>query len=62
MGILEYKGVTKNYGSKRAVDNVDLSLEPGKIVGLLGPNGAGKTTMIKMGGRPCKRQPGRCAG
>ena len=32
MGILEYKGVTKNYGSKRAVDNVDLSLEPGKIV------------------------------
>lgn len=48
MGILEYKGVTKNYGSKRAVDNVDLSLEPGKIVGLLGPNGAGKTTMIKM--------------
>ena len=48
MGILQYKEVTKRYGSNLALDHLDLDLEPGRIVGLLGPNGAGKTTMIKM--------------
>lgn len=48
MGILQYKEVTKRYGSSLALDHLDLDLEPGRIVGLLGPNGAGKTTMIKM--------------
>lgn len=48
MGILQYKEVTKRYGSNLALDHLELDLEPGRIVGLLGPNGAGKTTMIKM--------------
>ena len=48
MGILQYKQVTKRYGSCMALNRLSLNLEPGKIVGLLGPNGAGKTTMIKM--------------
>jgi ABC-2 type transport system ATP-binding protein len=48
MAILECKGLTKHYGSKAALRNVDLSLEPGRIIGLLGPNGSGKTTFLKI--------------
>ena len=46
--ILELRGLTKLYGSQKALDGVNLSLNPGKIVGLLGPNGSGKTTLIKL--------------
>lgn len=46
--LLEIKGLTKNYKKIRALDNIDLTLEPGHITGLLGPNGSGKTTMIKI--------------
>ena len=46
-GILECKRLNKTYGGKVALAGVDLTLEPGKIVGLLGPNGSGKTTLIK---------------
>lgn len=42
------KGVTKSYGTKTALDNVDLEVPAGAIVGLLGPNGSGKTTMLKL--------------
>jgi ABC-2 type transport system ATP-binding protein len=45
---LKIEGLTKDYGSVRAVDNVSFSINSGKIVGLLGPNGAGKTTTIHM--------------
>lgn len=52
MSILECSGLTKTYGAAgrtiRALDHVDLGLEPGRIVGLLGPNGSGKTTMLKI--------------
>jgi ABC-2 type transport system ATP-binding protein len=40
--------LTRTFGTLRAVDGLDLTVEPGEIFGLLGPNGAGKTTTIKM--------------
>jgi ABC-2 type transport system ATP-binding protein len=46
--ILKIEGLTKDYGSVKAVDHVSFSINSGKIVGLLGPNGAGKTTTINM--------------
>jgi ABC-type multidrug transport system ATPase subunit len=42
------QGLTKKFGSRLAVDRVDLSIQQGEIFGLLGPNGSGKTTMIRM--------------
>ncbi|MDE7063829.1 MAG: ABC transporter ATP-binding protein [Lachnospiraceae bacterium] len=47
-GLLECRGVTKRFGSRLALDHVDLTIEGGHIVGLLGPNGSGKTTLIKL--------------
>ena len=41
-------GLTKSYGSVKALDNLNLTLERGRFVGLLGPNGSGKTTAIKL--------------
>ena len=41
-------GLVKNFGKKRAVDGVDLSVPQGLVYGVLGPNGAGKTTTIRM--------------
>ena len=46
--LLECKGVTKRYENTIALDHVDLTIEPGHIIGLLGPNGSGKTTLIKL--------------
>lgn len=46
--ILECNDLTKKYGTKTALDNVNLSVTKGKIIGLLGPNGSGKTTLIKI--------------
>ena len=48
MAILECTDLSKNYGQKVALKNVNLTIEPGQIVGLLGPNGSGKTTLIKL--------------
>ncbi len=42
------KGLTKAYGTKRAVDGVDLEVETGEVFALLGPNGAGKTTTVEI--------------
>lgn len=46
--ILAIDGLTKAFGSVRAVDGVGFTVEAGEIYGLLGPNGAGKTTTISM--------------
>lgn len=46
--MLEIKNLTKKFGDKVAVNDIDLSVKSGEIYGFLGPNGAGKTTTIKM--------------
>lgn len=46
--VLKCCRLSKNYGSTLALNQVDLCLESGKIIGLLGPNGSGKTTLIKL--------------
>lgn len=46
--LLKISNVSKKYKSIRALDNVSMTLESGKIIGLLGPNGSGKTTLIKI--------------
>ncbi|MBR4824364.1 MAG: ABC transporter ATP-binding protein [Spirochaetaceae bacterium] len=46
--ILSCHGLTKQYGSTRALNNVDLELPSGSVIGLLGPNGSGKSTFIKI--------------
>lgn len=48
MSLIEFRDVTKKFGYKVALDEVNLKIEKGKIYGLLGPNGSGKTTMIKL--------------
>jgi ABC-2 type transport system ATP-binding protein len=42
------EGVTRRYGDVTALDDVDLQIEPGSLVGLLGPNGAGKSTVLSL--------------
>ncbi|QGY40442.1 ATP-binding cassette domain-containing protein [Pseudodesulfovibrio cashew] len=44
--ILETKGLTRRFGGLVAVDNVDMVMRPGELVGLIGPNGAGKSTFF----------------
>jgi ABC-2 type transport system ATP-binding protein len=46
--IIEMHGLTKRYGSLKAVDDLHLTIQQGEIFGLLGPNGAGKSTTILM--------------
>ncbi len=46
--ILRCENLTKKYSNLTALNNINLTLESGKIVGLLGPNGSGKTTLIKL--------------
>src|SRR5579862_4420780 len=45
--IVTARGLSKRFGSNVALDNVNLNIEAGRIVGLVGPNGAGKTTALK---------------
>jgi ABC-2 type transport system ATP-binding protein len=48
MNMIEVKNLTKKFGEKTAVDNLNFSVAEGEVFGLLGPNGAGKTTTIRM--------------
>lgn len=46
--VIEAESLTKAFGEKLLVDNVNFSIPPGAIVGIIGPNGAGKTTLFRM--------------
>src|SRR5438874_4348926 len=46
--MIDLQGVSKLFGTKRAVDRLDLHVRAGELFAFLGPNGAGKTTTIKM--------------
>lgn len=46
--IIEIKGLSKSYFNKKALNNISMNIEKGKVVGILGPNGSGKTTLIKI--------------
>ena len=46
--VLELKNVSKSFGKRKIIDNLNLEVEEGEIYGFLGPNGSGKTTTIKM--------------
>lgn len=47
--MLSVRGLTKVYGDLAAVQDVDLGVSPGEVLGLLGPNGSGKSTTLNMG-------------
>ena len=46
--ILEYKAVSKSFGEKQVLKNINLQIESNKIIGLLGKNGSGKSTLFKL--------------
>jgi ATP-binding cassette ChvD family protein len=46
--VIEVTGLSKGYGERLLMDNVNFKLPPGGIVGIIGPNGAGKTTLFRM--------------
>jgi len=46
--VIDVRGMTKRFGKRTVVDNVDLTVRRGEIVGFLGPNGSGKTTTIRL--------------
>jgi ABC-type multidrug transport system ATPase subunit len=46
--VIGARGLTKDYGDKRAVDDLTFSVEPGIVTGFLGPNGSGKSTTMRL--------------
>lgn len=57
-GLIQINNLNKSYGMKHVINDMNLELEGGKIVGLLGPNGSGKSTLIKMLGGVLKANSG----
>ena len=47
-GMIEATGLTKEYGAKRAVDDLSVTVPPGLVTGFLGPNGSGKSTTMRL--------------
>ncbi len=48
MSVIEVKGVSKSYGSVKALDGVSISVEKGEMFGLIGPDGSGKTSLFRI--------------
>ncbi len=46
--MISIRNIVKQYANHRALDNVSIEIEEGKVFGLLGPNGAGKTSLIRI--------------
>ena len=46
--VLQLRNISKNFGAIQALTDVDLTLEPGEVLGLMGDNGAGKSTLVKI--------------
>jgi len=46
--VLELRGISKSFGAIRALSEMDLSLDPGEVLGLMGDNGAGKSTLMRI--------------
>lgn len=59
--LLAASGITKHYGGVRALDDVSLTLEPGRIYGLIGPNGSGKSTFLNSVGGQVRPDSGTIA-
>jgi ABC-type branched-subunit amino acid transport system ATPase component len=59
MATIEARGLRKVFGTTVALDNVDLRVEEGRILGLIGPNGAGKTTLLDVISGFTRQQSGR---
>jgi ATP-binding cassette subfamily B protein len=47
-GRLEFRNVSFNYGTRRVIRDVNLTIEPGEMIGLVGPSGAGKSTLVNL--------------
>lgn len=62
--IIEVRNLTKTFGDKTVVDQLDMTIEEGQLYGFLGPNGSGKTTAIRMmcGLVPLTSGSGTCLG
>ena len=46
--VVDFQAASKGYGDRLLIENLDLSIPPGSIVGVIGPNGAGKTTLLRL--------------
>lgn len=57
---IQARGISRGFGRRRAIDAVDLEVQPGEIVGLVGPDGAGKTTLLQLFAAILDPSDGRC--